>query len=249
MTKRNVPFSKVRLQVALAHAGLASRRKSADLVRLGKVKVNGKCVLEPGFKVDPARDVITCGRKKCITEKPVYIMLNKPRGVLSASRDTRGRKTVLDLVSDGGNRLYHVGRLDKDSSGLLLLTNDGEAAYRLTHPKFEIERVYQVAIRGSLKEGDRSTLAKGIILEGERTSPCEINIIKRSINKTIVSVKLHEGKKRQIRNMFQKFGYNVLKLKRLRFGPLELKGLDVGEHRSLTTHEIKNLKSVLGIGR
>ncbi|MEE8359422.1 MAG: pseudouridine synthase [Candidatus Omnitrophota bacterium] len=238
----------MRLQVALSHAGLASRRKSADLVRLGKVKVNGKVVLEPGFRCDPSKDIITCGRKKCIPEKPVYIMLNKPRGVLSTSRDSRGRKTVLDLISDGGNRLYHVGRLDKDSSGLLLLTNDGEVAYRLMHPKFEIKRVYQVAIRGSLKEEDRSRMAKGIILEGERTSPCEIKIIKGSMNKTIISVKLHEGKKRQIRNMFQKFGYNVLKLKRLRFGPLELKGLDAGEHRGLTVHETKNLKKALGLG-
>jgi len=241
-------MTRMRLQVALAHAGLASRRRSADLVRQGKVKVNGRVVLEPGFRVDPARDIITCGRERCVPEKPIYILLNKPRGVLSTSRDMRGRKTVLDLVSNDGNRLYHVGRLDKDSSGLLLLTNDGEVTYRLTHPKFEIKRVYQVAISGSLKEEDRSRLAKGIILEGERTSPCEIKILKRNIGKTIISVKLHEGKKRQIRNMFQKFGYHVLKLKRLRFGPLELKGLEAGEHRSLTTHETKSLKRALGIG-
>lgn len=237
----------MRLQVALSHAGCASRRSSAELIRDGKVRVNGRVVTEPGFKVDLSKDRIICRGKEVSSQKAVYILLNKPRGVLTTASDTHGRKTVFDLMPKGPHRLYHVGRLDKESSGLLLLTNDGEVAYRLTHPKFEVERVYEVVIKGELKDADKRSLTKGIFLEGSRTGPCKIHVLKRGIKKTILKIRLHEGRKRQIRNMFEKVGYTALRLKRVSFGPLELCALKTGSYRILGGHEVERLKAALGL--
>lgn len=237
----------MRLQVAVSHAGLASRRKSASLIKDGKVRVNGKVIREPGFRVDASKDTITCSGKACGAVKAVYILLNKPRGVITTMEDTRGRRTVRDIVRGIPYRLNHAGRLDKESSGLLLLTNDGEVAYRLTHPKFEIERAYEAAISGRLDEVERQKLTKGVYIDRRRTSPCDIRVLKRSAGKTVVLVRLREGRKRQIRNMFEHAGHTVLKLKRLRFGPLELRGLKPGEFRELNTREIKELKKAIGL--
>lgn len=237
----------MRLQVALSHAGWASRRKSAAIIRDGKVKVNGRIITEPGFKVDLSKDKITYAGREIAFGKKVYILLNKPKGVITTVSDTHGRRIVLDLIPKGSPRLYHVGRLDKESSGLLLLTNDGEVAYRLTHPKFEIERVYQVGIEGKLTKEEAARLTKGIYLEDRITAPCQIQILKKGLKKTILNIKLHEGRKRQIRNMFKKIGHCVFRLKRISFGPLELDSLKTGAYRNLSRGEIERLKKNLGL--
>jgi len=233
----------MRLQVVLSHAGCASRRKAASIIKEGRIRVNGKVVTEPGFKIDLSKDKVIYRGKNIAFQKKLYMLLNKPKGVITTAEDTHGRKTVLDLIPKGSYRLYPVGRLDKDTSGLLLITNDGEFAYRFTHPKFEVKRVYEVIIKGELEDKDRLRLTKGIYLEGRRTAPCKIRIMKRSIKRTLLRIELHEGRKRQIRNMFEKTGYPVIELKRIKFGPLELRGLKTGEHRILSADEIKKLTS------
>jgi len=237
----------MRLQVALSHAGIASRRKSAELIRRGSVTVNGRIVTQPGFRVDPGKDEILCGGKRCVFEKPVYLVINKPKGVITTKSDSLGRKTVFDILPKLPCRLYHVGRLDRDSSGLLLLTNDGEVAYRLTHPKHEIERVYDVVIAGLLIHDEKRRLERGIYFDGKRTSPCRIEEIKTQRSQSLVRVTLHEGKKRQLRRMFEIAGHPVMRLERIGFGPLALGKLRPGEFRFLGANEIKRLKSALGI--
>jgi 23S rRNA pseudouridine2605 synthase len=239
----------MRLQVALAHAGIDSRRKCAEIIKDGKVKVNGRVVTEPGFKVDLAKDTVVCGKRRISRDKTVYLIMNKPRGVITASKDTHGRKTVFDILPRTEQRVYHVGRLDKESSGLLLLTNDGEAAYRLTHPKFEIERVYKVIVAGEFTGKKKELLQRGVRIEGGRTSPCRIKIISKGAKKAELTVTLHEGKKRQIRLMFESVGCPVLKLERVRFGPLVLKGIKSGRSRPLTNFEEAKLKEALGMRR
>ena len=231
----------MRLQVALAHAGCASRRKCARFIKEGRVRVNGKVITEPGFKIDISKDRITHSGKKILLQDKTYLLLNKPKDVITSVSDTHARKTVLDLIPKNRHRLYPVGRLDKDTTGLLLITNDGELAFRLTHPKFEVERVYEVAVKGEPSNADMKKLEKGIYLEGRRTASCKIEILKRSLKKSLLRISLHEGRKRQIRNMFKKVGYPVTQLKRIKFGPLELRGLKTGEYRNLKGYEIESL--------
>lgn len=237
----------MRLQVALAHAGFASRRKSAEIILSGKVRVNGRVITEPGYKVDLSKDEVVCGKKKCVAERPVYILINKPEGVISSAKDTHGRKTVFDLLPENPERLHHVGRLDKDTSGLLLLTNDGEISYRLTHPKYEIKRIYEATIEGKLSAEKKDKLERGVFIEGARTSRCRINVLNKSAERTILRIELHEGRKRQIRNMFGVVGHPVMKLKRLKFGSLDLKGLKTGAYRRLSKLEITKLKDEVGL--
>lgn len=236
----------MRLQVALSRAGCASRRKAVSIIKEGSVKVNGKVITEPGFNVDPFKDRITFkGIAVAAQKKKTYLLLNKPKGVITTVADTHDRKTVLDLVPKGGQRLYPVGRLDKDTSGLLLLTNDGDIAYKLTHPKFEVDRVYEVVLKGRLEDSKIKKLEKGVYLGIIRTAPCKIHILNRSLKKTLLKITLHEGRKRQIRNMFQISGCPVMQLKRIKFGPLELRGLKTGECRVLRKSEVESLTKAL----
>ena len=237
----------MRLQVALAKAGCASRRKSAVIIKEGRVRVNGRVVTEPGFGIDISRDKVTCSGREISFQKRTYILFNKPIGVITSASDTHGRKTVFDFMPDMPCRLHHAGRLDKDSSGLLLLTNDGEVAYRLTHPKFEIERAYEVVIKGRLEERDKRRLMEGIYLDGKKALPCAIHTLEKDTNKSMLKVRLREGRKRQIRNMFEKTGYPVLRLRRVSFGPLELRNLKRGEYRFLKRGEIESLKEAVGL--
>ena len=209
--------------------------------------MNGKIVIEPGFRVDIGRDEVYCRAKRCSFERPVFLIMNKPKGVITTKDDSFGRKTVFDILPRLPQRLYHVGRLDRESSGLLLLTNDGEVAYRLTHPKHEVDRVYQIVIKGKLTPEEKKRLEKGIFFENKRSSPCKVEELKVSVRQSMVRMTLHEGRKRQIRQMFAIVGHPVLRLERTGFGTLTLKNLKPGEFRFLTAGEIKALRAALGI--
>ncbi len=234
----------MRLQLVLSHSGCASRRRSAAIIKEGAVRVNGLVVTEPGKRIDLSKDVITYRGKRLILEKEkVYIVLNKPKGIITTASDTHGRSTAFSLLPKVKCRLHYVGRLDKDTSGLLLFTNDGEMTHRLTHPSFRIERRYDVVVKGALDESKKERLEKGIFLNGVRTARCKIKILQKTIKKTHLAISLYEGRKRQIREIFATADCPVLRLKRTGFGPLELGGLRIGSCRHLTKSEINKLKS------
>lgn len=233
-----------RLQKVMAHAGIASRRKSEKLIKQGIVKVNNQVIKEPGFKVNPAKDNITVNGKSISKEKKVYILLNKPTGYITTTDDPYQRKTVLDLIDDIPQRVYPVGRLDRDSRGLLLLTNDGKLTHKITHPSHEIKKEYLVEIQGSLTKKDLNKLENGIHLGNRKTAPAKAKII-RNINKnTIFSLTITEGRNRQVRRMCEKIGYKVIDLKRIRLNFLTLDGLKEGEFRYLKKEEINKLKNI-----
>ncbi|MFH1380715.1 MAG: pseudouridine synthase [Candidatus Omnitrophota bacterium] len=242
-------MKKIRLQVALAKADISSRRKAVELIEHGHVEVNGEMVKEKGFRVDILTDDIRLDGKRIIfSEKKYYYMLNKPTDVLSTASDDRGRKTVLDLVVQQSNaRLYPVGRLDKDTTGLLLLTNDGELTYRLTHPKFEIDRVYEAKIKGLLEPEDIRRLEDGIEVDGEVVRAERIVVKNKNVNSMTLKVTLREGRKRQVRNMFKAIGYTVVELSRISYGPLTLNRVEEGEWRALTDDELIKLKTCVGL--
>jgi 23S rRNA pseudouridine2605 synthase len=201
-------------------------------------------VCEPSYDINPATDEVYLEGVSIKAKKYEYIMLNKPRGVTTTKKDRFAESTVMDLLPKEFSHLYPVGRLDKDTQGLLVLTNNGILANMLMHPKFEVDKVYVVQIGGSLKENDKVRLQQGIILEGRRTSQCRINKVSFNHNKTSFEITLHEGRKRQIRLMLQKLSYPVLDLKRIKEGPLLLGDLPIGKWRRLKEEEIKELKSL-----
>jgi len=232
-----------RLQKVLAHAGVASRRRAEEMIVEGRVQVNGEVVKQLGTKVNPHRDVIVVdGRPLGRPERPVYVLLNKPRGVLSAAHDVRGRKTVVDLVP-ARSRLYPVGRLDLDSEGLMLLTNDGALALRLAHPRYEHEKEYRVLVAGVPDEAALARLRGGVGLEGGWTRPARVEV-EKSNGDTWLRMVLREGRKRQIRRMVEKVGYQVLRLIRVRMGPLRLGDLPPGAYRPLTREELAAIRRI-----
>ncbi|MCP1190466.1 pseudouridine synthase [Priestia flexa] len=239
-----------RLQKVIAHAGVASRRKAEELITQGRVTVNGKAIKELGTKVGP-NDKIEVDGVPLEREEPVYFMLYKPRGVISAAKDDKDRKTVVDFFPHVEERIYPIGRLDYDTSGLILLTNDGEFANLLTHPKYEIDKVYVAKIKGIPPREKIRQLQRGIMLEDGKTSPARAKVL--SIDKgkqtAIVELSIHEGKNRQVRRMFEAIGHPVLKLKRERYANLDLRGLNAGETRELTAHEVKQLYTKAQTGK
>lgn len=233
-----------RLQKVLAHAGVASRRRAEEMIAEGRVKVNGEVVTQMGTKVNPRRDVIQVdGQTVGKPERPVYLLLNKPRGVLSAARDVRGRKTVVNLVQSR-SRLYPVGRLDLDSEGLMLLTNDGALALRLAHPRYEHEKEYRVLVAGTPDEEALARLRGGVGLEGGRTRRARVEVERASEGGTWLRIVLREGRKRQIRRMVEAVGYRVVRLIRVRMGPLRLGDLAPGAYRPLTRGELAAIRRI-----
>lgn len=235
----------MRLQVALSHAGIASRRKAASIIEEGRVTVNGKVMRERGCAVDPERDeIIADGVRLRRHEKKVYIMLNKPRSVITSKSDPENRKTVFSMLPAALRSLHSVGRLDKDTTGLLLLTNDGGFTYRLTHPKFEITKRYKVVCEGNISDKEKRILEKGMFVDGHKTAPAKIEILRTGEKGTELFIEIHEGKKRQIRNMFLYLGHPIESLERVSYEFLKLGNLRRGEFRHLTSEEVRRLKTL-----
>ena len=230
----------VRLQKFMAECGVASRRKSEELIEMGKVKINGH-VAQIGDKVNPKRDIVTVrGKKINKADRMYYFMLNKPRGYVTTVSDELGRKTVMDLV-DCKARIYPVGRLDKDSEGLLILTNDGSFANALTHPKHNYAKVYRVTVRPSVNDEILDRFRNGVEIDGRITAPCDVNIITEEEGRVVLEFILREGRNRQIRKMCEAVNLEVARLKRISIGPVKLGMLQTGKYRELTDNEVKKL--------
>jgi len=234
-----------RLQKILSEIGIASRRRSEELIREGRVTVNGR-VARIGDKADPARDHIKVdGRRVTLSASRVYFMVNKPKNIVTTIDDPEGRATVMDLVKSKYPRLFPVGRLDYDAEGFLLLTNDGELAYRLSHPSFEVPRMYRVKVKGKPAPEEIRRLSRGISLTDGPTAPCRVVPLKETDENSWLEMTMHEGRNRQVKRMWEKMGYSVLKLVRVRFGGLSLGKLKPGEYRPLRPAEVEKLNRLI----
>lgn len=235
----------MRLQSFLAQAGISSRRSIVAELEAGKVKVNGEVVRISSYPIFPDKDEVTyLDQLVTISRSKLYFIFNKPRGVITTAKDTHGRKAVLDYFKDVKARLYPVGRLDQDTTGLLLLTNDGELANKLMHPRYGVEKVYEAVLNQEATKEQIQQLEQGVIIEGEKTAPCKIKVLNTQDGKSKMEIVLHEGKKRQIRLMFQSVGIRVIDLHRKKYGPLDLRGLTPGQKRPLTVPELQALKNM-----
>lgn len=236
-----------RLQKIIADSGICSRRKAEQLILEGKVKVNGVIVKTLGVKAS-FNDEILVNNKPLIKEEKLVYMLNKPKNVISSASDDKGRVTVVDLI-DSKYRIYPLGRLDYDSSGLILLSNDGQLMQKLIHPSSKIEKVYEVKISGLINKEEIKKLEAGVRIDGYLTAPASIKLLRNNQNKktSFLQVSIHEGKNRQIRKMFMTLGYKVLDLKRIKEANISLGNLKSGEYRLLKPFEIKQLKNYLDV--
>jgi 23S rRNA pseudouridine2605 synthase len=229
-----------RLQKILAKAGIASRRKAEELIREGMVRVDGKVVTEMGLLVDPdTQDIEYNGNPVSCREKKVYILLNKPAGFLSTVHDPQARPIVTDLLQNVKERVYPVGRLDLDTEGALLLTNDGELAQKILHPSHEVNKTYVAKVKGQPGKKKLGALSRGIDLDGRKTWPAGIEVLHIEQQATTIKIIIHEGRKRQVRKMFEAVGHPVLQLKRTAYGKLDLGELMPGKYRFLSTRDIK----------
>lgn len=239
------PSGEERLVRYLARAGTASRRHADDLVREGRVTLNGKTVLEPGTRVDPARDSVRVDGKRVKPSAPVYLILHKPRNVLTTMEDPRGRPCVGDVLCRIKGRPYPVGRLDFDAEGLLFCTNDGELAHRVLHPRYRIGKVYHVKVKGVPGPKVIERLRSGVVLDGKKTAPAQVSFLKRGEKNCWLRMTLYEGRNRQVKRMVERFGHQVLKLNRVALGPLTLRGLPPGAYRKLRPEEVAALEHVV----
>jgi pseudouridine synthase len=235
---------KIRLNRFLALAGIASRREADRMISERRVSLNGEVVEVLGMTIDDQKDKVEVdGKRVKAFHAPAYLILNKPPGYLVTSKDPFQRPTIMDLLPPLKNRVFPVGRLDFDSEGLLLLTNDGDLAYRLMHPRFQVEKEYLVRVKPKPEPSTLAKLEKGIFLEGRKTAPAQIRMLSKTTKGgVILLVKIHEGRKRELRRMFETLGHRVFALKRLRLGSLHLGKLKKGQWRHLTSEEIKRLK-------
>ncbi len=236
--------NKIRLQKHLSTCGIASRRKAEELIEQGKVKVNGR-IATLGDKVDPKRDKVTVrGKTVVAVNEKVYIMLNKPRGYVTTMKDEYDRKCVNDLVKDVGVKVFPVGRLDRDSEGLLIMTNDGELANSITHPSKHVNKTYRVTVGGAVNDEQIAKLSDGILLDGRKTQPCDVFVVERKPDRTMLNFIIHEGRNRQIRRMCEAVGLEVLRLKRLEIAGVKLGGLKLGSWRPLNEREMVRLNNI-----
>lgn len=237
----------MRINKYIASCGVASRRKAEELILDGKVKVNGKIIEELSYKVDENKDVVEVNNVKItLDEKLVYLLLNKPEGYITTVKDQFDRTSVIDLLSDVKGRVFPVGRLDYETSGLLLLTNDGDLTYKLTHPKHEIDKTYVAKVKGILTEDEMKNFREGLYIEDYKTAPAKLKVLDsdRVKNISTLEIKIHEGKNRQVRKMCKAINHPVLRLKRVAMGKINLKNCKVGEYRYLTEDEVRYLKNI-----
>lgn len=239
--------NKIRLQKFLSECGIASRRKSEEMIESGIVKVNGK-VASIGDKVDSKRDTVTVRGKKVVKQKNnVYIMLNKPRGFITTMNDEMDRKCVAMLVENAPARVYPVGRLDRESEGLLLFTNDGEFANALTHPSKHVSKTYRVTVRPPVSEEQLTKIATGIVIDDRKTAPADVRLVLQEENRVVLEIVLYEGRNRQIRKMCEEIGLEVARLRRIAVGSVKLGMLKQGDWRELTEEEVRKLKLAAGM--
>lgn len=234
----------MRLNKYIAQAGIASRRKADELIENGNVKINGIAVRTLGIEVTEGDVVEVNGRRIREAEKKVYLLLNKPIGYVTTSADEKDRATVLDLVADVPERIFPVGRLDYNTSGLLILTNDGELAYRITHPKHHVYKTYRAQVQGVLSRERVSRLCRGVDIGGFVTSPAEVKVIRQAERSALAEIRIYEGKNRQVRKMFSAVGNKVTALQRIAIGEIRLGRLMEGHYRKLTREEIEYLKNL-----
>jgi pseudouridine synthase len=242
----------IRLQKILSTAGIASRRAAERLMTEGRVTVNGQTAREPGTKADPEHDDIRVdGRPVRRPARRIYLLLNKPRGYVTTRSDPEGRPTILDLVPGLHDYVYPVGRLDYDSEGLLILTNDGDLAAALTHPSHEVEREYHARVRGTPDDRALGRIARGVVIQGRRTAPARVALVSTGLgqerDQSRVSIVLHEGRSRQVRTMCETIGHPVVRLRRVRIGPLTDPVLKTGLVRELTAREVAALRKAAGL--
>ena len=234
----------MRLNEYIASAGICSRRKADELIAAGNVKINGAVMREMGYDVQEGDQVSVNGRPVEAADNKVYVAVNKPKGYITSMDDDRDRATVAQLVSDIPERLFPVGRLDYNTTGLLLMTNDGDLAYRLTHPKHEVYKTYVAMVSGIVSDARLAKLRKGVDIGGFVTSPAKVRLIKQNQRSTVVEISIHEGKNRQVRKMFKAVGNNVIELERIAIGDLRLGHMQQGHYRKLTRREIDYLKGL-----
>lgn len=237
-----------RLQKIISRAGLASRRAAEKMISEGRVTVDGKTVRELGGKFDGERqDIRVDGKRVSLPEEHIYLLLNKPKGYISTVKDDRGRRTVLDLLTDVGERVYPVGRLDNNTEGLLLITNDGALMNALLHPKYEIEKTYVARVAGNPEEADLDRLRTGVELDDGWTAPAKVRLLGQEGGLSKVEVCIHEGRNRQVRRMFAAIGCEVRSLKRTEFAELSLSGVKRGQYRQLLPSEVAYLYRLAGL--
>ena len=237
----------MRINKYIASCGIASRRKAEEIILDKRVTVNGKIVEELSFNVDENNDIVEIdGERIGLNEEPVYIVLNKPEGYITTVKDQFDRPSVLDLVSDIKERVYPIGRLDYETSGLLILTNDGDLTYKLTHPKHEVDKTYMAIVKGIPTEEELNNFKEGLYIEDYKTAPAKITVVKKEEEKnySICQIKIHEGRNRQVRKMCRAINHPVLRLRRVAMGDITLKDTEVGKYRHLTKEEVEYLKSI-----
>lgn len=241
-------MEKVRLQKIISESGFCSRRKAEEFISQNKVKVNGRPV-KLGDKANPARDIITVGDEKIVFDRKKqysYIMLNKPRGYVTTMEDEMGRRCVTELLSGVSERVYPIGRLDRNSEGVLLFTNDGDFANSIMHPRNHISKTYRVTVRPDISDEQLIQMTEGIVIEGKRTMPAIINVLTKEAGRVVLQMTIREGKNRQIRKMCEAVGLEVARLKRTSIGPIKLGMLKPGTWRDLTAEELRAIRNSMG---
>lgn len=235
----------VRLQKYLADCGVASRRKAEEMIASGAVRVNGKPA-QIGDKIDPSRDKVYAYNRRVVSAtKMVYLMLHKPRGFVTTMEDEKGRKCVAELVENVGTRVYPVGRLDRESEGLLLMTNDGKFAFEMTHPSHQIPKTYRVTVRPSITEDQITQLCVGIMIDGRKTAPAQVRVLTKEKDRVVLEMVLTEGRNREIRKMCESLGLEVARLKRIAIGNVKLGMLHPGDWRMLNEQEMSSLSALV----
>ncbi len=235
---------KERLQKILAKAGVCSRRKAEEHIKKGRIAIDGRIVTEMGLKIDPDHHLIEFNSKPVSSpEKKIYILLNKPAGYVTTLNDPQGRPIVTSLLKKISSRVFPVGRLDLDTEGALIMTNDGELAQRILHPSFEINKTYVAKVAGRPNQMKLQQLTRGIELEGRKTSPARLKILNTEASTSTIEITIHEGRKRQVRKMFAAIGHRVLELKRIAYGGLKLGSLPKGKYRFLSKKDLKKIFS------